>query len=1724
MPIEHGYQYGSEAHIGSGTIIYHGERLSDGRQVMVKTHREASPSPTVSTKLRREFEIGRLIENDHVVAYYEILKLEAGLAVITEDFGGSGLALQIPQRGFDVETFLDLATQLAIGVEGIHQCGIIHKDLKPQNMVLNPKSRVIKIIDFGIASQLGREQQRTSNLNRLEGTWAYMSPEQTGRVNRPLDYRTDFYSLGVTFYQLLAGRLPFEANDALGWVHSHIARVPVPLHLVNPEIPRVVSDIVAKLMEKQADMRYQSSQGLFFDLAHCQEVWKKNGEIPGFPIATKDISPQFRIPQKLYGREQETGFLLDAFDRACQGKTTCLLVSGYAGIGKSALIHEVQKPVTLNQGFFVSGKYDQLNRNTAYSAISAAFRGLTRQLIGEGKANVATWKARLEEALESSGRLVIDIIPEVEWIIGEQPEVPQRGSTEVQNRFARVFKKFVQAFAQPEHPLVLFLDDLQWADTASLNLLQTLLTDEDSHHLLVIGAYRDHEVDPVHPFMLAVDAIRASGLPIFEVSLQPLEQHCIHALIADTLHKEPSEVEPLGTLVMEKTGGNPFFVNEFLKVLHQENLLRFDRADQTWTWNIADIAAQGITDNVVELMIARLRKFDKPVQEALSLGACIGNTFDLETLALISEQSIEQIAATLWPAVEAGVLVPQEEGHAVLWERHRHKDVSESKPIQAIDAFQHDRVQQAAYALIPEADRPAIHLRIGRLLRNRLSESVLQGRIFSVVNQFGYSLDLIEDIEERRDLSTLYLQASKKARAATAFPTALHYIDQARQLLPPDAWENSFDLAYNICVARSECAYLNGQIPEALDALDTALTHTQTPRDQAVLLKTKSRYYTNLPDTRKAKETALQALALLGIEVSEDDWDYDARLQNEVKALAPYLEEDLVDKVLKTGQNEDEEAILLIDLLVHACLPLFQEKRLDIGNWLVYLAIQLSWEKGGTAYTPLAYVIFGMNAGHILENYRLAYRFGEAALKIQEILGNVEDESQVLFWHALHLNHFGQPIRQSLHLYDRVYRVGVETGDLMHPGFTVANTSSSAIQAGLTVAELKDYMAQQRQMGQKISYVDDHFFFDIYSRFLVALEGGTTGLSDLDGDGFLEEKHMAWVTEKLEILKIWLIPIKLMLLVIEGRNREAIRLARTAEPIQQIMPVVFYSTCFTFFYTLALLLDEEETTPEIEDVVRRNIDLMGQWKEACPENYEHMYHLLRAEHHRRGDHLDEALEAYGKAIDGARKNQFLHHEALANERVARYWEERGHPNYARLHLKEAYTAYDRWGAKPKCAALARKLPGIFKPKSISTSQTEAAELDLHTLIKMAQAISSEIDVDRLLSDVMQRVVENAGAQKGFLFLQNEQDLYLEATAHAETMQVTTGLHVPLVECSDVSQKIVNVTQRVGEPIVLHDAAATGDFVLDPYVIQSQSRSVMCIPLRYKNQATGVLYLENNLSRGVFTVERKVVLETLMAQAAISLENARLYARLKAEIEDRKQIEQTLRQSNAELERFTYTVSHDLKTPLVTIKGFLGLLLQDMDTGRTDRIASNLSHIATAADHMRLLLDDLLELSRIGRVVNPSEWVSMDELVEQVLLVLHAKVAEAGTKVTVAMQMPSVFGDRTRLFEVVQNLLDNAIKFSAGQELPHVEIGVRNEADDTVYFVRDNGLGIPPAYQEKVFGLFNQLDLGQEGTGIGLAIVKRIVELHGGQVWVESEEQETGATFCFTIPTASSTIP
>ena len=1562
------------------TIVLRGVRKADNLPVVLKSLRQEYPSPREASRLQREFEITRHLEIQGVVKSMDLVPHKNSFILIQEDFGGESLQSLLKRVKLSLDGFLSVGVQLADTLGQLHRKSIIHKDVNPTNILINPHTMQTKLTDFGIASLLPKENNVRSNL--LEGTLAYISPEQTGRMNRSTDYRTDLYSLGVTLYEMLTTTLPFAVKDPVKLVHCHIARKPIPPIAIDTMTPRAISDIIMKLLAKTAEERYQSAFGLKADLERCLRQWQEFGDIERFELAQSDFSGHLQIPEKLYGRDAEIKTLLDVFDSVMLGRREVLLVTGDPGIGKSSLVREVQKRLARERGYFVSGKFDQYQRNIPYTSLIQSFQDLVRQILTEGAAQLQYWRDRLQTALGPNGRVLAEVIPEIELILGEQPPVPQLSPAEAQNRFRIVFQNFTTAIPAKEHPLIIFLDDLQWADGASLDLLQYLITSSAAPYFLGIGAYRDTEVNAAHPLTVTIDGIEKAGVTLHRLSIQPLKLEDVCELIADSLRCAEETARPLAELILEKTGGNPFFVSQFLRSLSEENLLIVDTSGRTWRWDLEQIKRRDITDNVVALMTSKLRKLRPETQEVLTLAACIGNPFDLAILATVRTKPLRDTAVDLSEAVSDGLVWPISEDLGPVDSAHQEADASS-----LLYRFAHDRIQQAAYSIITAEERQIVHRRVGELLLRNAPPGKRDQKIFDIVTHLNLGAPGTAEEPARIELAGLNLEAGRKAKSSAAYQPAYNYFRAGLDQLLETDWETHYKTAMALHGEAAEAAYLSGDFEQMEKLADAVLNHARTIEDRVHIYEVKLHAYIAQARYEEVIRAGLPVLKMLGAPIPS----------------RPNLFHILVD-VVRTRMKLSGKRLEVVNSLPPMTDPLKLAAmrimfllgtaayfvRPNMAALTALRPLLLSLKHGVSPVTASSYVDYGIILCGKLGAIKEGYRAGALGLQLVDALQAKEFETRAtLLFNAL-IRHWRDHARDALSTFWSTYQKGLESGDFQFASMAVYQHLVFSYHCGVSLDQIEQERTKCLQALTPLNQKSAERTVKAMLQTILNFMGRSADPRLLQGEEFDEAAMMPVLVEENDTIALYDVHIhKAVLEYHFGDYSEALRHIKLCKKYLDTLGA-FDSGINNMYESLAMLgLGSSGTRREQRRRLRQvkaNQRKLKKWADNAPMNHLQKYELVEAERARvRGD-VVRAMDLYDRAIASARSNQYVQEEALANEVAAKFYLARSQTRNAKAYLQEARYLYNRWGAGAKVRQLEAKYGALLEAsipgartagdnlRTNITSSTEGA-LDFLSVLKASQAISGEIDLERLLTRMIKIVIENAGGERGCLILESDGRLVIEAEGSFETDDVTVLRSLP-VESSParVPAAIVNYVWRTRDNVVLNDATREGRFGTDAYILEHLPKSVLCRPIVKQGVLIGILYLENALTANAFTPDRLEVLDILSAQIAVALENARLYhemKRLNADLEQaarkledysrtledkvaqrtqelsarNEELAKTLRRLNdtqtqlitqeklASLGQLTAGIAHEIKNPLNFVNNFAELSLELIDEMR-----------------------------------------------------------------------------------------------------------------------------------------------------------------------------------------------
>jgi predicted ATPase/predicted signal transduction protein with EAL and GGDEF domain/tRNA A-37 threonylcarbamoyl transferase component Bud32 len=1550
-----GYELGEAIHDSNAAVVYRATRLSDGAGVVIKRSQGNSVSVRQLTRYRNEYELLRSIDCRGVVKAYDLLRHDGHVALVLEDLPGTSLRAWIDSApDAPIRERLAIAIQLAEIVGSVHAASVIHKDVSSHNVVYDPAGRSCTLIDFGIATRLRTEESKFTAAAALEGTLAYIAPEQTGRMNRNLDYRADLYSLGVTLYELFTGELPHKTADQLEMVHFHIAGKPVPPRDRHPRVPDSLSDIVMKLLQKEPEDRYQSAAGLVADLRRCLAAIDAGRPGDRFALGGADVVDRFDPPQKLYGRAAEIGTLLASFERVARGGVETVTVAGQPGIGKTSLVQEIYQPITRQRGYFVSGKFDLLQQNVPFSALVTALQDLVQQLLTEGEEEIAAWREAIDAAVHPNGQLIVDVVPALELIIGPQQRVPELEALEAQNRFHLAFQNFVQLFCRKSHPLVLFLDDMQWADSASLNLITRIVSARATESLLLVLTYRHSEVEVNHPFLLAVREQRKQGVPVQQIELAPLGVRDVAEFVADTLHHDAATATPLAQIIQQKTGGNPFFMRQFMRALYGARLITFDRATKRFRYDVAAVKSAAITENVAELLATELERLPESTRATLRVAAVIGSRFDLRLLANVQQQSAAATNESLRPAVEAGLVVPLTGLESV--------DVNalQSPLVYGRFAFRHDRVQQAAYAALPERERPGLHLAIGRAWLAMMPAAELEARLFDIVGHLNEGRGSIDDVAERRRLADLNRRAGIKARDATAYDLAVSSFRIAIELDGAAAWRDRYEVQFDTHRRLAEALGLTADAAGALAVIEHAAGHAASLIDRTQLSAIKTNVLLIMGRIPEALACGRAAAREFGVDLPEQPEEVRALLQREIGSIRERAAAAGIEKLLDQPAMEDPSQIALMGLLMH-CLPAAFQTDQESYALLCCTMVRLSLEHGNCPLSARAYGSFAALLSSQLSEYEEAYRFAKLGVDLAHKLGETSVLSGVYFLWAMFASHWVKPVDESIDLYEQAVRFGLESGDHVHAGYSVARRFSHLQVRGAPLAELRDEGRAALETLHRISDAANREFLQPRLELIDWLRGerrhgNTLGTAELD-----EAARTAVIQARgnRSFEADWFMILTILRFHAED-FAAAHAFAEMAAGLQPFCAGFVTRAEHALFHALATAAVYPAADPDARGGYDAKLaairEQMRRWVTLCAENIEHMQLLVEAECARLRDARIEAADFYDRAIAAARSNGYLGIEALAAELAGRFWLAAGKPDFGRIYLDKALDAYVAWGAAGKAADLSAKhglVPAVGAAHSSTSSSTTLGPssgrrdaLDLATLLKASQAIAGEIVLERLLVELMDIIRENAGAESVVIVLESNGEFLVQAVKTASDV-ARVLVAEPLRLSVACSTGIVNYVLRTSELVVLDDAAQQGKYRSDAYVASRRPKSILCAPVAHKGKLIGALYLENNQVAGAFTPDRLEALNILMSQMAVSIENATLYARqeqqsraieaanvkLTTEIAERKRAEGELSRYKDHLEDLVKERTRELEKANEQIRA---LAYQDGLTGLPNR--------------------------------------------------------------------------------------------------------------------------------------------------------------------------------------------
>lgn len=1506
-----GYTITEEIYAGQHSIVYRGIRSADTQAVIIKILNQEYPSEELLSFFRREYEIARKVSGEGTLQVYELIRYKNTLAIVMEDIGGISLSQIIRSVSMNLSEKLSLAVKMAHSLSLIHKKHIIHKNINPTNIIWNRETDRLEIIDFGIAAELKREMTHQMQHGFMEGTPDYLSPEQTGRINRPVDSRSDLYSLGVTFYEIFTGRLPFVGEDENEIIYSHIARQPDPPHLINKSIPKMVSNILLKLLAKDGEDRYQMASGLQKDLEICLENVLFNSNIIPFEIGRFDISDQLTIPNKLYGRQEALDRLTVLFNDVAIGSSALLMIEGHTGVGKSSLVQEFSKYVSLHKGFFVAGKFDQQEQNIPLHGVQQALHGLMHWLLSLPESQLQFWRKSILEAVPQNAGFLIEILPELEKVIGAQPPVIDLSPVEAHNRFLLVCSNFINLFASADSPLVIFLDDLQWCDLTTLELIKYMVGSSRASNIMFIGAYRPNDLIPGHPFLTALEEIKKKSHTLQTLSLQPLQMTDIDQMLADTFRRLPDEdTLSLANLIYRKTGGTPFFIHQLVDSLFGRGYFELSLELGKWVWDINRINDVDISDNMIDLLSQRIDELPPDALALLKIASCIGNQFDLDHLSMICKRPVMEIGNTLWPVVQNEIIYPLNQNYKLMRLAENDSTLSAAK---IRFAFQHNRIQQLIYSRIPEHDRQAIHLEIGREYALQLKNREASDFLFNMVNHMNKGRSLIKAQSERIVLRDLNTQVGSRAMKATAFSVASDYFSIAESLLSRKEWADEPEAWIRTLFNLGEALFLSGELKKAEEICERMHSLSDEALHQAKVHNLKARileFQGRIPETVEEIRTGLRVLDII---LPEEDEDIGQRIGEGVMLLMRTLASGPVENLADLPLMEDPNKIQAMELLYNVIPPALQFRpSLYVLSSLMMFELTLNF--GVTSFSCKSFIDVGITQSPSLNDFSIGYRLGKTAFRLLERL-NAESMKPAVYFGFTFASYRNVHFQEALQYYDMAYSSGLQTGDIQHAAYARSHKLHLYMQIGKNLVECEE------ETEATINFLNEvkagmPLLLTTIIQYMLKKYRSEQEIND-------DDRIISTIEQTRNIAFLWrFYQYNTVFNYMNNEWKQAEKWCQLSDRFLFAAQSDFPRPEHLLFKALILVrLWDDFAEDEKQSKMNLITEIMEELEKTallCPSNFAHKFHFLSAEVAiLKKAPQEEVLDQYNKALASLKEDDFIHMKALIYESMAGYWQSHGNELISKTYITEAYFYYKKWGALRKIRLLEEEFPNVKKHFSESRTSSPKSHnmtsdsIDMTSILKAMQVISGEIRFEKLLRSLMSLILENAGARQGALLLVNRDDkeLYIEAEKKTFEDEIEIMQSLPYRKSTLLCPEIIQYVSRSLENVVLGNAWKEGVFRNNPHIKEGQIKSVLSVPIIYQNRLIGVIYLEHDLAEDVFTEEQIQTLKILSSQASISIENARLYESLEKKVEERTA---QLNQANEKLRQLSL---HDPLTAL-----------------------------------------------------------------------------------------------------------------------------------------------------------------------------------------------------------------
>ena len=1483
------------------SIIYRGSSVRDNTPVIIKLLRPETTTMNNIAGLIREYNITRSISLKGAVMPIELVKAGGSLALIMKDNGAVFLSDYIHHNVVSISLFLDIGIKLADILGELHQQEIIHRGIKPDNILFNPDTGKVQIIDFSRAIFIRDRGSKNQAVDALPEAYGYMPPELLGLSQDVADYSSDYYSLGVVFYEMLSGSLPLQASNYAEWLQVHVNKKPERLDKLNPSVPPALSDIVMKLLSKAAYERYQTAYGIIKDLERCKMQWDAFGSIERFELGQMDLFPCLELPRKVIGREAEAGMLIKAYKRICEGKGGLVLVSGYAGTGKTMLVNEILKPISMERGYFAYGKFDQIRQSIPYAPFAKAFGTIIRQIMTENKEKLEDWRKKIQNTLGNNGSVMSKVIPELEQIIGQQPPAETLRPKEAQNRFLMVFENFISAFATKDTPLVIFLDDLQWADTASLELLKHVCKSADMGHLLIIGAYRDNEVGDDHELKAALREILEDDVPVWQIHLHPLGKKDAVKFVAEALHCPEEEVISLAGILYRKTLGNPFYLGQMMKTIYDERLIKFNVHKGGWEWKAEAAESLKVPDDVLDLLLIKLQKLSGETLAVLKLASCLGTVFSLETISAIYGKSQAEVSLLLEPAIIQGLVHKSSQ-----WNGCIHETI-DNKP-GTIYEFVHDRIAQSVYSLFSQEEKKQAHVNIGyQLLKNTEKDSFEDG-ILTIMDHLNRGLDLIVDPMEKIRLGEYNLLAGRKAKASAAFDTAIRYFEVGIKLLGDNAWDDNYGLCYDLHMEYAQCKYMIGDINEAEKLFDISINRAKTEFEKADLYCMKMNLYSETGKYAEAVRIGIDVLKKYGMNLSIEPGllDYAKELLAYKWLMLGKKTGDLVKLPEMKQPVQIKIAEFLINLILAACTDypdLYSLAIIKAGNHAV--------RYGNTEMASIGYLGYSIVEGSVLGNYKAGYELGNVAIHLAEKYNKSHPKGIVYFTVGAIILHWTHHAKEGLDYLKKAIDFAIEAGDVLIEGYSYGVILENKYLLGLPLENILEEAEKCSNFAKRMKHKNLGLNAAVYKRLAAALLNGANDFSVPQAEGLDDEELMENLSgDKASLVAYYFSNIQLYYLT-GNFNNALLEIKKVKEYAGAIMGFLL-SAEINFYHSLAITGIYGELAAKDKKrylrVLKKNQRQMKKWADSCAANFLHKYLLIEAEISRVLGKKREAEIMYDKAIQSAGENGYIQNQAIACELAARFYGDEGRTKVAKVYMGEAFNLYMKWGATAKVQDLKRRSPGLLDGLTLRDGMTnyvseeilnhavmksdadrykKTGSLDIQNMRKIIKNIYQQSEAEKLAKTFLVSVMENICANIGFLVIEKNGELFIEAEKDSRVGTEVIVKSTPLDQCDRIPRSIVQYVANTFEPVVINNGQQAGIFEKDPYIESSGAKSVACIPLRFWNIPVGVLYLENSFLEGVFTEERVELLKLLSNQTVFAKVIKKLLERDNSESMDEK---------------------------------------------------------------------------------------------------------------------------------------------------------------------------------------------------------------------------------------------